>query len=154
MFEVDFGNHILILEVFLYNWKLLNCWTPGFTPRFLVVSVLLIFLVFCCIFILFVFILCLVPDVAGVSRLSILDMPLQFSLNVYLTSSKQYFSYIHDKNELTVYKQYIMQVHVHWWHYIYIITLCPMIHVSLDCLFLIYPFGFSFLYRIFAVVLW
>jgi hypothetical protein len=40
--------------------------------------------------------------------------------NVYLTSSKQYFSYIHDKNELTVYKQYIMQVH--WWHYIYIIT--------------------------------
>jgi hypothetical protein len=34
--------------------------------------------------------------------------------NVYLTSSKQYFSYIHDKNELTVYKQYIMQVH--WWH--------------------------------------
>ena len=37
--------------------------------------------------------------------------------NVYLTSSKQYFSYIH---ELTVNKQYIMQVH--WWHYIYIIT--------------------------------
>ena len=40
--------------------------------------------------------------------------------NVYLTSSKQFFSYIHDKNELTVYKQYIMQVH--WWHYIYSIT--------------------------------
>ena len=40
--------------------------------------------------------------------------------NVYLTSSKQYFSYIHDKNKLKVYKQYIMQVH--WWHYIYIIT--------------------------------
>jgi hypothetical protein len=70
----------LNIEVFLYNWKLLNCWTPGFTPRFLVVSVLLIFLVFCCRFILFVFVLCLVPDVAGVSRLSILDIPLQFSL--------------------------------------------------------------------------
>jgi hypothetical protein len=54
------------------------CWSPGFTPRCLVVSVLIIFLVFCCIFILFVFVLCLVPNVACVSRLSILDYPFGF----------------------------------------------------------------------------
>jgi hypothetical protein len=122
MFEVDFGNHIL-LEVFFYTTeKLLNCWSPGFTPRYLMVSVLIIFLVFCFIFI-FLFCLssfCVLYPMLPVSLdCPFLVTPSVFS-NVYLTSSKQYFSYIHDKNELTVYKQYIMQVH--WWHYIYIIT--------------------------------
>jgi hypothetical protein len=57
------------LKFFYTTEKLLNCWSPGFTPRFLVVSVLLIFLVFCCIFILFVFVLCLVPPTLAIFQL-------------------------------------------------------------------------------------
>ena len=117
MFEVDLGKHIL-LEVFLYNRKTAQLLITWVHPQmFGGVCVAHLFS-----FLLHFYFVCLhsVYPILPVSLdCPFLVTPSVFS-NVYLTSSKQYFSYIHDKNELTVYKQYIMQVH--WWHYIYIIT--------------------------------
>ena len=62
------------VRVLLETWTAYLSLTPGFRPAILAWFVLLIFLVSCVVvFILFVFVLCLVPNVVCVSGLSILD---------------------------------------------------------------------------------